>query len=182
MCIVYCVCGGKCIMFDHFDSRDPSRLLCIIAMTMTLFIPWPFHHHRPIDQHTTASGLSTWWFGAREGKCHCSALGLVDGTRATTHRAWRGWPWRERWGQMVDGGCTGEGNIGKHGYLCEKMCHTPELDEHETYETLALKQPGWPASQCLNPCVWRQQGIDCAASGSRDFWLRWPCVTRPFWF
>lgn len=117
---VYCVCGGKCIMFDHFDSRDPSRLLCIIAMTMTLFIPWPFHHHRPIDQHTTASGLSTWWFGAREGKCHCSALGLVDGTRATTHRAWRGWPWRERWGQMVDGGCTGEENIGKHGYLFEK--------------------------------------------------------------
>ena len=57
----------------------------------------------------------------------------------------------------MDGGCTGEGNIGKHGYLFEKMCHTPELDEHETYETLALKQPGWPASQCLNQCVWRQQ-------------------------
>lgn len=139
---VYCVCGGKSIMFDHFDSRDPSRLLCIIAMTMTLFIPWPFHHHRPIDQHTTASGLSTWWFGAREGKCHCSALGLVDGTRATTHRAWRGWPWRERWGQMVDGGCTGEENIGKHGYLFEK--NVPHIGTWWTWDiwNFGLEKPG----------------------------------------
>lgn len=42
----------------------------------------------------------------------------------------------------MDGGCTGEGNIGKTRIpFLKKMCHTPELDEHETYETLALKKP-----------------------------------------
>lgn len=47
------------------------------------------------------------------------------------------------------------------------------------------KARGWPASECLNQCVWHwlidwTAGIHCAAAGSRDFWLRWPCVTRLF--
>lgn len=55
----------------------------------------------------------------------------------------------------MDGGCTGEENIGKHGYLFEKkMCHTSELDERETYETLALKSRGLACFRMLEPmCV-----------------------------
>ena len=73
---------------------------------------------------------------------------------------------------------------GKHGetlgYFLKKMGNTPEK-----YETLALKSP---VSHCFtmlfHQCVALVDlctaGIHRAASGSGDFWLRWPCVTQLF--